>query len=126
MNYSYKRHFTASFDEVLGRVRAALAEEGFGILSEINVQETLKEKLGVDFGKYIILGACNPPFAYDALQIEKEIGLLLPCNVIVYEDGEGVFVSSILPTVAMSAAKDELSTVAKQVEIKLKEAIDAI
>ncbi|MEJ2568742.1 MAG: DUF302 domain-containing protein, partial [candidate division WOR-3 bacterium] len=104
-----------------------LKKEGFGILTEIDVKETLKKKLNVDFNKYVILGACNPPFAYKSLQAELDIGLMLPCNVIVYEKENRIFVSAILPTVAMSMIENEnLREIAEQVEEKLRKVIDSI
>jgi uncharacterized protein (DUF302 family) len=94
-------------------------------LTEIDVQATMKKQLNVDTGKYVILGACNPPFAHKALLAEKDIGLLLPCNVIVYEDAGKSYVSAVLPTAAMSMVKNqELSGIAIQVEAKLKKAVD--
>ena len=86
MEYGYKRKVDYSFEESVNRLREELPEEGFGVLTEIDVKATLKKKLDADFDKYIILGACNPPFAYRALQAEKDIGLLLPCNIVVYID----------------------------------------
>ncbi|MFQ5819613.1 MAG: DUF302 domain-containing protein [Candidatus Heimdallarchaeota archaeon] len=123
--YGYKKQVHASFNEVVKRTTEELKKEGFGVLTEIDVKITLKEKLDVDFGNYRILGVCNPSFAYKALQAEKDIGLLLPCNVVVYEDQDRVFVSAILPTVAMSMIiNDPLKNIASQVEEKLKTAID--
>ena len=125
--YGYKKQVGASFEETVQRTKEQLQKEGFGVLTEIDVKATLKKKLDVDYDKYLILGACNPPFAYQALQAEKEIGLLLPCNVIVYEDNARTFVSAILPTVAMSSIKNEkLRSVAEQVEQKLKKVVDSI
>lgn len=125
--YSYTRKFDLPFIKVVEKVKAAFAREGFGILTEIDVKATLKKKLNLDFYNYLILGACNPPFAYQALQAEKEVGLLLPCNVIIYENGERVVVSTILPTVAMGMVDNSLLfDIAKQVEQKLKNAIDNI
>lgn len=85
------------YDEAILRATAALKDEGFGVLTEIDVKETLKKKLNVDFHRYVILGACNPPLAHRALQTDPDIGLLLPCNVIVYEEGSGSVVSIIDP-----------------------------
>jgi len=85
------------YDEAIRRATTALKDEGFGILTEIDVKETLRQKLNVDFQRYVILGACNPPLAYRALQTDPDIGLLLPCNVIVYEEGTGSGVSIIDP-----------------------------
>ncbi len=125
--YGCKKQVNTSFEEALQRTKEELQKEGFGVLTEIDVKATLKKKLDVDYDNYLILGACNPPFAYQALQAEKDIGLLLPCNVIVYEDGGKTFVSAILPTVAMSMVENEkLRSIAVQVEQKLKKVIDSI
>lgn len=127
MNYGYKKEITLAFEEAITETKAALANEGFGILTEIDVQATLKKKLGVEYDKYVILGACNPPFAYQALEAERDIGLLLPCNVIVYESDQKVFVSAILPTVAMGMLENQsLAEVAKTVEQKLINAINIV
>ena len=113
--------------EVLERTKQKLSEEGFGILSEIDVTATLKKKLNKDFDNYIILGACNPPLAYEALMAERDIGLLLPCNVLVYEDIGKVFVSAIVPSVAMGFVQnDMLRPIAEKVDEKLKRVIDSI
>lgn len=125
--YGYKKQVNASFEEALQRTKEELQKEGFGVLTEIDVKATLKKKLDVDYGNYLILGACNPMFAYQALQTEKDIGLLLPCNVIVYEHEGKPIVSAILPTVAMSMVENEkLRSIALQVEQKLKKVIDSI
>ncbi len=125
--YGYKKKLNISYQEAIQRTKEELKKEGFGVLTEINVKETLKKKLDVDFNKYVILGACNPPFAYKSLQAELDIGLMLPCNVIVYEKENKVFVSAILPTVTMSMIENEkLREIAEQVEEKLKRAIDNI
>lgn len=125
--YGYKKQVNTSFEEALQKTKEELQKEGFGVLTEIDVKATLKKKLDVDYDNYLILGACNPPFAYQALQAEKDIGLLLPCNVIVYEDEGETFASAILPTVAMSMIENEkLRSIALQVEQKLKKVIDSI
>jgi len=125
MEYSYKKLIKLPFAEAIDKVKSELTKEGFGILSEIDIRATLKKKLDVDYDNYIILGACNPPNAYKALQAEQEVGLLLPCNVVVYEDNDKVYASAILPTVAMGIVKnDALSKVAELIEGKLKVAID--
>jgi uncharacterized protein (DUF302 family) len=125
--YSYKRQVTLSYEQAVERVRAELAKEGFGVLTEINVKETLKKKLNVDFEKYAILGACNPPFAYRALQAEAEVGIVMPCNVIVYEREGKTFVASTLPTVTMGVVGNkELAPLANEVEAKLKKAVDSV
>lgn len=127
MNYGYKKEVSAPFAETVEKTKTELSKEGFGILTEIDVKATLKKKLDVDYANYMILGACNPPFAYKVLQSEKDIGLLLPCNVIVYEDNGKVFVSAILPTIAMGMVNNPLlSDVAAEVEEKLKKVIDTI
>ena len=125
--YGYKKKVNATFDEALQRTKEELQKEGFGVLTEIDVKAILQKKLNVEFDNYMILGACNPPFAYQALEAEKDIGLLLPCNVIVYEHKGKTFVSAILPTVAMSMVDNEkLRGIAIQVEQKLKKVVDSI
>lgn len=125
MNYGVKKQINYPFTDAVTKTKAALSEEGFGILTEIDVKATLKKKLNADWDNYVILGACNPPFAFQALQAEKEIGLLLPCNVIVYEDAGRVFASAIRPTVAMGKIKNPaLVDIAKEIEDKLTKAIN--
>ena len=129
MKYYYAKKITdAAFDEAIEKVTEALKEEGFGVLTEIDVQQTLKKKLDVDFRKYRILGACNPPFAHKALQAEDKIGLMLPCNVIITEAGEGKFeVSAVDPAASMQAISNkELMNVAGDVQNLLKEVIEAL
>lgn len=125
MNYFYKKQLNMSFTDAIEKTKTELANEGFGILTEIDVKTTFKNKLSIEYDNYMILGACNPSFAFKALEVEKEIGLLLPCNVIVYEDKDKVFVSVILPTVAMNMVENlALADIAKQVEEKLKKVIN--
>jgi uncharacterized protein (DUF302 family) len=125
--YSYKKKFNGTFEEACNKTIEELKKEGFGVLTEINVKETLKEKLNENFDNYKILGACNPSFAFKALKAEKEIGLLLPCNIIIFEDEGNVFVSGILPTVAMNMIKSKaLEAIAVEVEEKLKKAVDEV
>ncbi len=127
MTYGHKRQVNANYEDAVKRVREELQKEGFGVLTEINVKDTLKKKLNVDFDNYVILGACNPPFAYQALQAERDIGLLMPCNVIVYEQDGKTCIASTRPTVTMSSVKnDKLAPLATQVEAKLKKAIDSV
>ena len=115
------------FEEALARVPEALKAEGFGVLTEIDVQQTLKNKLGVDFRKYRILGACHPPSAHQALQAELEVGLLLPCNVIVYEgDDRRTVVAAVDPMATLAATDDRLRPVAEAVRDKLRRALDAL
>jgi uncharacterized protein (DUF302 family) len=99
--YGIRTTVPFSFEEATAKTKTALAAEGFGVLSEIDMKAKLKEKLGVDYRNYVILGACNPPLAFKALQAEPEIGLLLPCNVIVYESGPGQSVVSAIDPQAM-------------------------
>ncbi|HYA14020.1 MAG TPA: DUF302 domain-containing protein [Syntrophales bacterium] len=127
INYGFTKELNISFDNVKGLVVEKLKKEGFGVLTEIDVQAKLKEKLGIDFKKYIILGACNPPSAHKAIIAEENIGLMLPCNVIVYEKGDKTVLSIIRPTVAMQMiANPALKTMAENVEVKLKKIFDAI
>lgn len=127
MNYSIKKQVDRSFADTVTRTKSVLAESGFGILTEIDVKATLKHKLNVEWDNYVILGACNPPFAFEALTTEKEIGLLLPCNVIVYEHEGNTFVSAIRPTVAMAMVTNAtLGELAEKVEKNLQEVIDNI
>ena len=127
MNYYYKKEVELSFDEAFEKTKVELLKEGFGILTEIDVKETLKKKLNKDYANYIILGACNPPLAYKALMSEKDIGLLLPCNIIVYEDGFKVYVSAIVPSVAMGMVENKnLAEIAKEVDEKLKKVVNAV
>lgn len=127
MTYGYKRQIPASFAEAVRKTKDELGKEGFGVLTEIDVKTELKKKLGIEHGNYMILGACNPTFAYQALKAEKDIGLLLPCNVIVYENEGKTFVSAILPTVAMDMVENPpLVDIAKHVEEKLKKVVDSI
>ncbi len=128
MSYYFSKTFDGTFDEAIAKVTEALKGEGFGILTEIDVKETLKKKLGVDFYKYRILGACNPNFAYQALQAEDKIGLMLPCNVIVQEKEEGaVEVSAIDPVASMQAVENaDLGGVANEVREKLRQVIEGL
>ncbi len=126
MSYYFSKTLSISFDDAVALVTEELKKEGFGILTEIDVQATLKKKLDVDFKKYRILGACNPSFAYKALQAEDRIGLMLPCNVIVMEiPDDQIEVSAIDPAASMQAIDNpELRDVAEQVRAKLKSVID--
>lgn len=125
MSYYFSKTLNTSFDESIEKVTAALKEEGFGVLTEIDVKATLKNKLDVDFKPYHILGACNPPFAYKALQSEDKIGAMLPCNVIVIQQEDGVEVAAIDPISSMQAVENSaLGDVASEVQGKLKKVID--
>ena len=128
MNYYFTTITKGSFETIEEKVIGLLKDEGFGVLTEINIQQTLKDKLDIDFKKYKILGACNPPFAYKALQVENKIGAMLPCNVIVQETSPNTIeVSAINPMVSMQAVKNEqLSDVAEVVSTKLENVIKNI
>lgn len=128
MSYYFTKILNISYDEAIGRVKDELKKEGFGILTEIDVRETLKKKLNVDFKKYKILGACNPPFAYKALQIEEKIGTMLPCNVIVQETTESkVEISAVDPVASMQAIENPaLKEIAAEIRNKLKKVIDSL
>ena len=128
MSYYFSKILGISFDEALVRVTEELKKEGFGILTEIDVKETMKKKMNVDFRKYNILGACNPPLAHKAMQTEDKIGTMLPCNVIVQEMSEGqIEVAAIDPVASMQAVLNpKLQDVADQVRVKLKRVIDSL
>lgn len=124
-NYGFSKIVNLSYDGAIEKVTEELKKEGFGVLTEIDVKETLKKKLDVDFKPYKILGACNPPFAYKSLQTEEQIGLMLPCNVIVYvNDNNETVVAVIDPIASMQAVKNEtLGEVAETIQGKLKNVI---
>jgi uncharacterized protein (DUF302 family) len=128
MSYYFSKTIHASFEEAISRATESLKKEGFGVLTEIKIHEKLKEKLGVDFQRYTILGACNPAYAYKALQAENKIGTMLPCNVIVQDMGNGlVEIAAVNPIESMMAIKNEdLGTVAVQVTAMLKRVIEAL
>lgn len=124
-NYGYTKKVPMEFDEAIKKVKASLMEQGFGVLTEIDVKATMKQKLDKDIDDYVILGACNPSLAAQAIDAEIEIGLLLPCNVIIYKKNGDVFVSAMMPSVAMSFVKnDALADVAKVAEAKLSTSIN--
>src|SRR4030042_3112710 len=126
--YAFTTVLNTSYEDAISKITDALKEEGFGILTEIDVKATLKKKLGVDFRKYIILGACNPPYAHRTLQADLDVGLLLPCNVIVYETNEKkAYVSALNPVSALEVIKsEELRKIAKEVSEKLKRVVDKV
>lgn len=125
MNYGFKKELETGFDETVKKVKENLKKEGFGILTEADIQKAFKFKLGIDYSKYLILGACHPPSAYKVLESEKDIGLLLPCNVIVYDNNGKTVVNAINPVVAMSIVENEsLGEIAQEVTEKLKKVID--
>lgn len=127
MEYKYKKESELSFEDTVMRTKDELSKEGFGVLTEIDVRATLKQKLGVEYGNYIILGVCNPSLAHQALLAEKEVGLFMPCNVIIYEEDGKNFVSAMMPTVALQAMSNSvIEKIAKQAEEKLKKVVDNI
>jgi len=116
MTYYINRILPITFDEAITRTKAALKAEGFGVLTEINVQETLKAKIGIDFPHYVILGACNPALAYEALLLENKVGTMLPCNVVVRDAGNGqTEVAAIDPVASMQAIDNPALKQAAQV-----------
>lgn len=126
-DYGYSRALNAPYAEAVERAREALKAEGFGVLCEIDIKEKLKEKLGIDFRNYIILGACNPPLAYQTLQEEINIGLLLPCNVVVYEEGDRSVVAAIDAAKMLSVVGNPtLEQTAGEVNAKLRRVIDSL
>ena len=127
LSYGFTKELDVPFEEAEEKVREGLKKEGFGILTVIDVKEKFKEKLGIDFKKYIILGACNPSNAYKAILSEENIGLMLPCNVIVYDKNSKTAVSIIKPSAAMGMIdNEELKTVAEEVEARLKRVFDSL
>lgn len=128
MEYFQSKNVDLSYDQAISKVTELLKEEGFGVLTEIDVKETLKKKLDVDFKNYKILGACNPEFAYKALQAEDKIGVMLPCNVIVEEHEDGtVEVSAVNPVASMQAVSNkDLHTISEQVRSDLGKMIEKL
>lgn len=126
-SFGIRKVTRSSYDEVLQKIPDLLKAEGFGILTQIDVQETLKQKLGVDFRRYKILGACNPPLAHRAFQTELEIGVMLPCNVIVYEGDDGkAVVTAIDPMQTVAAAHPKLAEVASEVRQRLSRVLEKV
>lgn len=124
MSYYFSTRVSGPFADALDRTRAALQAEGFGIISEIDVARTLKEKIGVDFRPYTILGACNPALAHEALKLEDKVGTMLPCNVVVQATEDGVEIAAIDPVASMRAIEnDELAAKASEVADKLRRVI---
>jgi len=127
-NIGFARVLNISYEKALIKVQEALKEEGFGVLTTIDVQSTLKKKLDVDFRKYVILGACNPPYAFQALQADLDVGLLLPCNVIIYEtDDNTVYVSAMNPVSVLGVIQnDKLRIIAEEVSTKLQKVMESV
>lgn len=129
MEYYFSKTIkSSSFDEAVQRTVDVLKGEGFGVISEINIDEKLKEKLGVDFKRYKILGACNPPYAYKALQLEDKIGTMLPCNVLVIEQSQNTFeVAAVNPIASMMAIENHaLADIAQEITTRLKSVIESL
>jgi len=128
MNYYYNTIVNGSFESIEAKVIELLKDEGFGVLTQIDMQQTLKKKLDVDFKKYKILGACNPPFAYKALQVEDKIGTMLPCNIIIQElSPNNIEVSAVNPLITMQTVSNEtLKIIAYEVSVKLENIINNI
>jgi uncharacterized protein (DUF302 family) len=128
MSYHFSKRLDVPFDQALSLVTEALKREGFGILTDIDVKATMKAKLGEEFRPYRILGACSPPLAYRALQLEDKIGTMLPCNVIVQEHADGtVEVSAVDPVASMQAIENPgLAEVAKEVQAKLRRVVNGL
>ena len=128
MKYYFEKKTDYTFEEALQKITEELKKEGFGIISEINLHEKLKEKLGVDFRKYKILGACNPAFAYKALQSEDKIGTMLPCNVIVQQISEfQTEIAAIDPVASMMAVENsDLGQIASEIQQRLKNAVERV
>jgi uncharacterized protein (DUF302 family) len=127
MQYGFSKTIGLPYEQAIEKVTTELKKEGFGVLTSIDVKETLKQKINVDFKKYVILGACNPPIAHKALQAEEELGLLLPCNVIVYEK-QGKTVVSVFDPMVMTwiIENDEMKPIATEVQEKLQRVLAAI
>jgi uncharacterized protein (DUF302 family) len=125
MSYYLSRMLPVAFDEAVARTMDALKKEGFGVITEIDVKQTLKEKIGIDFPSYRILGACNPALAYEALKLESKVGTMLPCNVVVRDAGNGqTEVAAIDPVASMQAIDNpELQRAAQQVRAKLERVV---
>ena len=127
MEYGFSRTVDLTYEAAIHRVTEELKKEGFGVLTTIDVKETLKQKLNVDFTKYVILGACNPPFAHKSLQVEEQIGLLLPCNVIVYEKEGRTVVGAFDPMVMTTIlGNDVMKPIADEVQKRLRRVIAAV
>ena len=127
MQYGFSKKVDLPYEKAVERITEELKKEGFGVLTEIDVKETLKKKLDVDFKSYKILGACNPPIAHKALQAEEELGLLLPCNVIVYEKENGSVISVFNPMIMTQLIENEnMTSIATEVKEKLQRALDAV
>ncbi|MFQ5798672.1 MAG: DUF302 domain-containing protein [Bacteroidota bacterium] len=127
MRYGFSRVVNLSYVQAVEKMKEELKKERFGVLTTIDVQDKLKQKLGLDFKKYVILGACNPPLAHQALEAEEEIGLLLPCNVIVYEKGRETVVAAFDPQVMAKIIENPaVDTIADEVKSRLQRVLEAV
>ena len=128
MENGYQRVINDTFENVEARTRESITEQGFGVLTEVNVRDTLKEKLDVDFSKYMILGVCNPPLAFDALKIDKEVGLFMPCNIVLWENKDGSTTVNAFDTTIISSQiqNDKIEEIAHRVNKILKTALDTV
>jgi uncharacterized protein (DUF302 family) len=127
MMQTLKKILSSGYEEALTQVVAALKTEGFGVLTEIDIRDTLQAKLGVEFRRYKILGACNPPLAHRALQAELDVGMMLPCNVVVYEDDAGhAVVTAVDPTQTIAAQHARLLPIAEEVRAKLARVLERL
>ena len=127
MKYGFSKNVTLSYEETIDKVTGELKKEGFGVLTKIDVKDTLKNKIDVEFKKYSILGACNPTLAYKALQTEEDIGLLLPCNVVVYEKDEKSVVSVFNPSLMKEIVSNEnIHSIADEVNEKLHKVLERV
>jgi uncharacterized protein (DUF302 family) len=126
MTYYFNKTLNGNFDQIIEKVTEELKKEGFGILTEIDIKETLKKKLDIDFKRYKILGACNPPYAHQALVAEDKIGTMLPCNVIVQEISKGIVeVAAVNPMASMQSVENEaLKDIAQEITAKLEKVIE--
>ena len=121
-----QKRLSTSYEATIAALPEALKREGFGVLTEIDMRETLKAKLGVDFRRYKIFGACNPPLAHRALTAELDVGVMLPCNVLVYEDGDGSVVTAVDPVGSIGDKADSLRPIADEVRARLARVVDSL
>ncbi|MCU7528841.1 DUF302 domain-containing protein [Prescottella equi] len=127
MELGISTRLNTEFDDAIAKTRAALQEQGFGVLTEIDMQATLKAKIGAEMERYVILGACNPQLAHRAVRVDRQIGLLLPCNVVVRSDGDGVIVEAMNPALMVAVTEEPgLEEVAAEATTRLQAAIDAL
>ncbi|MBM4492795.1 DUF302 domain-containing protein [Rhodococcus hoagii] len=127
MELGISTRLNTEFDDAIARTQAALQEQGFGVLTEIDMQATLKAKIGAEMERYVILGACNPQLAHRAVGVDRQIGLLLPCNVVVRSDGDGVIVEAMNPALMVAVTEEPgLEEVAAEATTRLQAAIDAL